>query len=166
MVFLDWGKTFDEVDQQIIEAMERLRVPPKLIAILKTFYLNPRFRVKDIEGKSDYRKQNAGIRQGCPLSPYLFICIMSIMFRDIHNNIEHKLSHWGARDYMTWWGRIYANDTMLVGKRARELNILIAGIEKESSKYNIRLNYKKCNYVAMNGKANIHFSDGMRQVLY
>ena len=61
MVFLDWEKAFDKVDQEkLIEAMERLRVPPKLIAILKTFYLNPRFRVKDIEGKSEYRKQNAG----------------------------------------------------------------------------------------------------------
>lgn len=61
---------------------------------------------------------------------------------------------------MNWWEMIYADDTMLIGKRARELNILIAAIEKESSKYNLRLNYKKCNYVAMNGKAHIHFSDG------
>ena len=54
MVFLDWEKAFDKVDQEkLIEAMERLRVPPKLIAILQTFYLNPRFRVKDIEGKSE-----------------------------------------------------------------------------------------------------------------
>ena len=55
---------------------------------------------------------------------------------------------------------MYADDTMLVGKRARELNILIAEIKKESSKYNLRLNSSKCNYVAMNGKAHIHFSDG------
>ena len=134
MVFLDWEKAFDKVDQEkLIEAMERLRVPPKIIAILTNFYLNRRFRVKHIEGKSEYRKQNAGIRQGCPLSPYLFICLMSILFKDIHNNIEHKLSHWGAPDHMPWWEMIYADDTMLVGKRARELNILIAEIEKESS---------------------------------
>ena len=150
MVFLDCEKAFDKVDQEkLIEVMERLRVPPKLIAVLNFFYINPRFRVKDIEGKSDNRKQNAGIRQGCPLSPYLSICLMSIMFRDIHNNIEHKLSHRGAPDHMPWWEMIYADDTMLIGKRARELNLLIAEIEKESSKYNLRLNYKKCNYVAM-----------------
>ena len=161
MVFLDWEKAFDKVDQEkLIEAMERLRVPPKVIAILKTFYVDPRFRVKDSEGKSEYRKQNAGIRQGCPLSPYLFICLMSIMFKDIHDNIEHKLSIWGAPDQMAWWEMIYADDTMLIGKRAREINILIAEIEKQSSKYNLKLNYKKCNYVAMNGKAHIHFSDG------
>ena len=51
---------------------------------------------------------------------------------------------------------IYADDTMLIGKRARELNLLMAEIEKESSKYNLRLNYKKCNYVAMNGNAHIY----------
>ena len=117
--------------EKLIEAMERLRVPPKSIAILKTFYVNPRFRVKDIEGKSDYRKQNPGIRQGCPLSPYLFICLMSIMFKDIHDNIEHKLSAWGAPDHMPWWEMIYADDTMLIRKRAREINRLIAEIEKK-----------------------------------
>lgn len=38
MVFLDWEKAFDKNDQEkLIEVMERLRVPPKLIAILKTF---------------------------------------------------------------------------------------------------------------------------------
>ena len=161
MVFLDWEKAFDKVDQEkLIEAMERLNIPKKLVAILRTFYINPRFRVKDLEGKSTYRKQNAGIRQGCPLSPYLFICLMSVMFKDIHTNIEHKLSPWGAPDHMQWWEMIYADDTMLIGKRARELNILIAEIETMSSKYNLRLNYSKCNYVAMNGKAHIHFSNG------
>lgn len=68
--------------------------------------------------------------QGCPLSPYLFICLMSIMFKDIHTNVEHKLCHWGAPDHMSWLEMIYADDTMLVGRRARELNILIAEIEK------------------------------------
>ena len=55
---------------------------------------------------------------------------------------------------------------MLVGHRARELNILIKAIGKASAKYNLKLNYGKCNYIAMNGKAHIHFSDGkpMKQV--
>ena len=55
---------------------------------------------------------------------------------------------------------------MLVGNRARELNILLAEIETECAKCNLRLNYDKCNYIAMNGKAHIHFSDGkpMKQV--
>ena len=74
MLFLDWEKAFDKVDQEmLINALYRLNIPEKLIRILKSFYVNPQFRVKDSEGMSTYRKQCAGIRQGCPLSPYLFI---------------------------------------------------------------------------------------------
>ena len=55
---------------------------------------------------------------------------------------------------------IYADDTMLIGNRAREINVLLAATEKTAAKYNLRLNYDKCNYIEMNGKANIHFSNG------
>ena len=45
------------------------------------------------------------------------------------------------------WELIYADDTMLIGKRAREVNIILAAIEKTSSKYNLSLNYNKCEYI-------------------
>ena len=41
-----------------------------MIAVL-ILHINLRLRVTDIEVKSDLRKENAGIRQSCPLSPYL-----------------------------------------------------------------------------------------------
>ena len=48
---------------------------------------------------------------------------------------------------------------MIIGKRAREINIILAAIEKTFNKYNLRLNYNKCEYIGMNGKAHIHFSN-------
>ena len=130
-----------------------------MLKILTSFYNNPQFRVKNREGKSTYRKQKAGIRQGCPLSPYLFICLMTVMFSDIHEELESKLGTHHLHHFYRW-ELIYADDTMLIGKRAREINMLLAAIEKTSAKYNLRLNYDKCNYIGMNGKANIHFSNG------
>ena len=84
---------------------------------------------------------------------------MTVIFSDIHEELESKI---GAHhlDHFYWWELIYADDTMLIGKRAREINMLLAAIEKASAKYNLRLNYNKCNYIGMNGKANIHFGNG------
>ena len=51
---------------------------------------------------------------------------------------------------------------MVMGSRAREINIILAHIEIESEKYNLKLNNGKCFFVGMNGKANIHFKDGKK----
>jgi len=84
---------------------------------------------------------------------------MSVLFSDVHLEVEGKLLG-GTHDYFNWWELIYADDTMLIGQRAREINILLAAIERESEKYNLKLKYNKCEYVKMNGKAHIHFSNG------
>ena len=69
-------------------------------------------------------------------------------------------------DYFNWWELVYADDTMLVGHRARDINILFKAVEKASAKYNLKLNYGTCNYIALNGKEHIHYSEGkpMKQV--
>ena len=54
---------------------------------------------------------------------------MIVMFHDIHNDIESKLSG-RTLDYLNHWELVYAGDTMLIGKGARGINILIAAIEQ------------------------------------
>ena len=46
----------------------------------------PQFRVRDPEGSSTYRPQNTGMRQGCPLSPLLFLVITEALTRLIQND--------------------------------------------------------------------------------
>ena len=64
LVFLDWEKAFDKVDQgKMVEAMGRLGVPAKMSRILASFYNNPQFRVKDRE---------SGNQTGVPVIPLPF----------------------------------------------------------------------------------------------
>ena len=45
-----------------------MNIPDKMFNALKTFYDDPRLRIKYMEGKSTWRQQRTGIRQGFPLS--------------------------------------------------------------------------------------------------
>ena len=81
---------------------------------------------------------------------------------DIHTEIDHKILGKSIDICRNLWELLYADDTMLIGTRARELNLLIRAIEEESEKYNLRLNYDKCNYLAMYGKSDIKFRDGSK----
>ena len=74
------------MDQDTIaEVLTRLRVPEKIIKVITEIYSHPRFKVTHNGIDSQIYEQEAGIRQGCPLSPYLFVLIMTVLFDDIHH---------------------------------------------------------------------------------
>eukprot|EP00975_Prorocentrum_lima_P021662 4564070-Prorocentrum_lima.AAC.1 len=50
-------------------------------------YEQPPFFVELDGNTSTPQTQATGIRQGCPLSPYLFTMIMTAMFHDVHQQV-------------------------------------------------------------------------------
>ena len=67
--------------------MTRIGMPAKIAAIIKAIYDNPQFSIKDITKTTENREQHAGIRQGCPLSPYLFVIRLTVMMEDITDDM-------------------------------------------------------------------------------
>ena len=109
---------------------------------------------------SEYKSQEYGIRQGCPLSPFLFTLLMSAMFKDI----KTKLNTPRQREQLPgieFAEILYADDTLLFGTRTHTINKLLHAIQAESRYCNMSLNYDKCiNRTLNQGTSSVKYLDG------
>ena len=162
LVLLDWEKAFDKVIHgKLITALERMNIPRKLVLLISEMYRNPQFMVEMDNKQSDWKRQETGIRQGCPLSPYLFIILMSVMFWDIHHEGVKGLER--NRVVGTEFDEVvYADDTICISESEVAMNGLLAAIEAEGSKYGMRLNKSKCEYLKFGLAGNVKFNNGER----
>ena len=117
------------------------------------------FRVKHGAETSETKEQKYGIRQGCPLSTYLFIFVMHVMFVDIKQRSGDQISR-GAIPGLDFSEILYADDTLLILRTKEALETLLHEVERESDYYGLRLNLDKCELLEMHGKQEIKFRSG------
>lgn len=121
LILLDWEKAFDKIShERLIEALERTGIPNNMLHLIKLIYDTPKFRVKTKEATSEYKTQNTGIRQGCPLSPYLFIIVMTVLFKDVRSQLNTPKQN-EPIDGIHFAEILYADDTFLFGKHTQNL---------------------------------------------
>ena len=111
----------------------------------------------EIEGvASTWQEQQTGIRQRCPLSPYLFLIVMTTMFYDVHTELDSILATQrvpGAEfDEVT-----YADDTICITTSTEATNKFLKTIEEQGLRYGLKLNKNKCELITTHNLENVHF---------
>ena len=108
---------FDRIDRTaLIQSLRRLGLPKTYLDAVSSLYDGPTFVVKNGTAPEATGSCQAGIRQGCPLSPYLFVLVMTSIMHDVDEQIDtdHTAKNtWSTIN--TCYDLEYADDTPING---------------------------------------------------
>ena len=111
---LDWARAFDSISPPaMIEALRRFGITEHVLRVIQAIYSERSSKVVDCNETSKQHAQNAGISQGCPLSPFLFVMIMTILMHDAAESLDSSDQRLLERGGLTQL--LYADDTLLLG---------------------------------------------------
>ena len=80
IVFLDFKAAFDSVDRSVLfDILASKGVPTKFVNILRALYSHTTGRVRVYNELSGSFPTTSGVRQGCPLSPFLFNFVIDVI---------------------------------------------------------------------------------------
>ena len=109
---VDFEKAFDFLEFSYIDkVMMYLNFGPMLCHWLNTIYSNTSSCVVNNGWASNFFKTSRGVRQGCPLSPYLFIIAVELL---VHNIRQNKEIEGITIDDVEYKITLYADDTTLM----------------------------------------------------
>jgi hypothetical protein len=89
--FLDFEKAFDTVNWEVIDkTLQNFGIGETFRKWVKVVYKNSEACVTNNGFSSPFFKLERGVRQGCPLSAYLFIMVVELLANKIRNNKNIK----------------------------------------------------------------------------
>jgi len=158
---LDWAKAFDTISVEgLLVSLQRFGVPAPFVAMVKGIYSNRCFKVRDSGHTSSTHPQHFGIIQGCPLSPFLFSILMTVLIYDAKSKFLQErpghTSHWMLDEIL------YADDTMLIGKDVETLQTYMDCIRECGRTYGLSLNAGKLESLFFNCDGELFNETGER----
>jgi hypothetical protein len=83
---VNFERLFDKTNKTAIwKPLCEIGLPEKIIDLIKEMHEDAGNRIKYKEQRSDKYYNNRGVRQGCVLSPLLFLIVLDIIMRKLEN---------------------------------------------------------------------------------
>lgn len=146
ILFLDFYKAFDTVEHPFIfYCLERFGFGTSFCNAMKTLYANGNSSMKLSDGTTQRFCLERGIRQGCPVSVYLFLIVAHVFCHFIKSNNLEGISITGRNIILSQ----LADDTTLFLKNNLQVKPAIKAIEGFSKASGLCLNLNKCESFAL-----------------
>ena len=154
VVSLDYRKAFDTLSKPaIIAALLKFNFGPMFIRYVETLLSNTEACVKNGGWMSQWFQTSRGIRQGCVVSPLLFIIVIEFLAIKIRQdkNIKGILDNidpsFGEEDKCL----LYADDNELLLQTMNCLSISLKTVDDFKTFSGLDLSRPKCNAMAVGG---------------
>ena len=144
--FIGYAKAFDFVDHnKLWKILKEMGISDHLICLLRNLYAGQEATVRTGHGTTDWFQIGKGVRQGCILSPCLFILYAEYIMRNTGLNetqVGIKIPRRNINNLR------YADDTTLMAENKEELKSLLMKVKEESEKVVLKLNVQKTKIMA------------------
>ena len=151
--FSDFEKAFDSIDHDfLIKCLRHFNFGDSFINWIKLFYSNAKSCVSNNGHHSEFFPIQRGVRQGCPLSPYLFIIGIELLANQIRTKENIKgITLAGSELKIT----CYADDaSFILDGTQKSFETLIDVLENFSNISGLKLNPKKCQVLRIGSLKN------------
>ena len=156
--FIDYQKAFDSIDRTTLwKILAYYGVPEKFIEIIKSLYSEQEVKIL-FKGKlSEAFKVLTGVRQGCILSPFLFLLAIDYIMRHCSNGNGFS---WGDEELDDL---DFADDIVLIANTPQQLQNKTDEIQDKSAKIGLFINIQKTKtmsiYSDQNANINVRGED-------
>ena len=99
--------------ESMIHALQRFSIPNHFLHMVDAIYSSRAFFNHDSNIDSTKKPQRAGINQKCPLSPILFVIVMSVLIADARQDFIDEVGDDAKFDSEIIY-IIYTDDTLIV----------------------------------------------------
>lgn len=153
VALLDHAKAFDKVPYDLlVKGLKRFRAPPRFLGAVISLYAGAQTYFKVQGSKTGNIVIEAGIRQGCPMSPILFNISMDPLFCLLETaGAGYKVINNCHVASLT-----YADDTAVISEGLQGLTQNLAPVEKFCGRMGLAINLKKSFAFIIKQRENLH----------
>lgn len=151
---IDIKKAFDMVRRNsLVDTLKKLGLMRKMVDVIQRIYEHEETRIFIKEKEMGRVQRKRGIRQGCKMSPIIFVLLM--------NNVIKKINEiWKKRMNIL----MFADDTLLLADTELETVQKINVFKYECQKVGLEINENKSEILIINGKNKPENINGIRVV--
>ena len=150
--FIDFKKAFDSIHRETLwRILKSYGIPEVFVNIFKQLYEGCAYCIKTENGYTEYFDVVTGVRQGCILSPMLFIITIDYIMRKAMQGPQYGIK-WDINRCLK--DLDFADDLALIAESQHVLQDMTSSLEDTAAKVGLRISSEKTKIMEIGQPAN------------